>query len=66
VERPVAVVVVREGHATDEPSIKAWVGERVAKWMIPDRIIFVDAIPRTGVGKFLKRELRERYNDLLA
>ncbi len=65
VERPVAVVVLREGHAVDEPSVKAWIGERVAKWMIPDRILVVDAIPRTGVGKFLKRELRERYHDLL-
>jgi fatty-acyl-CoA synthase len=41
-------------------------GERIAKWMVPDRIIFVDAIPRTGVGKFLKRELREKYRDLLS
>ena len=66
VERPVAIVVVRDGHTVDEPSVKAWVGERVAKWMIPDRVVFVDAIPRTGVGKFLKRELRERYGDLLS
>ena len=66
VERPVAVVVLRDGHVADEPAVKAWVGERVAKWMIPDRIVFIDAIPRTGVGKFLKRELRERYHDLLA
>jgi fatty-acyl-CoA synthase len=65
VERPVVVVALREGKTVDEPSLKAWIGERVAKWMIPDRVIFVDAIPRTGVGKFLKRDLRERYHDLL-
>ncbi len=65
VERPVAVVALRDGLTTDEPSIKAWLGERVAKWMIPDRVIFVDAIPRTGVGKFLKRDLRAQYKDLL-
>ena len=35
------------------------------KWQIPDRIVFVEAIPRTGVGKFLKRELRDRYRDSL-
>jgi acyl-CoA synthetase (AMP-forming)/AMP-acid ligase II len=33
--------------------------------MIPDRVIFIDVIPRTGVGKFLKRELRERFHSLL-
>ncbi len=65
VERPVAVVALREGAALDEPSLQAWLGERLVKWQIPDRVLFVDAIPRTGVGKFLKRELRERYRDLL-
>jgi len=65
VERPVAVVALREGQHVDEASLQAWIGERVAKWMIPDRILFVDAIPRTGVGKFLKRELREQHKTLL-
>ncbi|MBD5633545.1 MAG: long-chain fatty acid--CoA ligase [Candidatus Eremiobacteraeota bacterium] len=65
VERPVAVVALREGRTVDEPSLQAWIGERVAKWMIPDRVVFVETIPRTGVGKFLKRDLRKRYNDLL-
>jgi len=65
VERPVAVVVLREGQQADEPGIQAWLGERVVKWMIPDRVIFIDVIPRTGVGKFLKRELRERFHSLL-
>ncbi|MBD5657437.1 MAG: AMP-binding protein, partial [Candidatus Eremiobacteraeota bacterium] len=64
-ERPVAVVAVRDGSAVDEAVLQAWLGERVAKWMIPDRVVFVDSIPRTGVGKFLKRDLRERYKDLL-
>jgi fatty-acyl-CoA synthase len=66
IERPIAVVALREGHAVDEPSLQAWIGERVAKWQIPDRVVFVDAIPRTGVGKFLKRDLRERYKDILS
>jgi len=65
VERPVAVVVLREGQQADESGIQAWLGERVVKWMIPDRVIFIDVIPRTGVGKFLKRELRERFHSLL-
>jgi acyl-CoA synthetase (AMP-forming)/AMP-acid ligase II len=65
VERPVAVCVLRDGQSVDEPSLQAWLAERVAKWWVPDRVVFVDAIPRTGVGKFLKRELRERYRELL-
>jgi fatty-acyl-CoA synthase len=65
VERPIAVVALREGQSVDETSLQAWLGERVVKWQIPDRVVFVDAIPRTGVGKFLKRDLRERYRDLL-
>ncbi len=65
-ERPVAAVVLRADAVGDEVAIRAWLGERVAKWWLPDRIVFLDAIPRTGVGKFLKRDLRERYADLLA
>jgi fatty-acyl-CoA synthase len=45
--------------------LQAWLGERVAKWWIPDRVVFVEAIPRTGVGKFLKRDLRAQYKNLL-
>ena len=64
-ERPIAAVVKREGADIDEGSLRDWLGEKVAKWWLPDRIVFVDAIPRTGVGKFLKRDLREKYHDLL-
>jgi fatty-acyl-CoA synthase len=66
VERPVAVVVLREGSSADEAALRTWLSERVAKWWVPDRVVFVDAIPRSGVGKFLKRELRARYETLLS
>jgi fatty-acyl-CoA synthase len=36
---------------------------RVAKWWIPDEVIFVDAIPKTSVGKFAKRFLRDRFKE---
>jgi 3-(methylthio)propionyl---CoA ligase len=65
VERPVAIVVLREGADLSEESLKQWLSDRVAKWWVPDRVVFVDALPLTGVGKFLKRELRERFKDLL-
>lgn len=65
IERPIAAVVVRDGAVASEDELRAWLGERIAKWWIPDRVVFLDAIPRTGVGKFLKRALRENYADLL-
>jgi acyl-CoA synthetase (AMP-forming)/AMP-acid ligase II len=64
-ERPVAAVVVREGQTLSEDELRGWLKEALATWQIPDRVVFVDAIPRTGVGKFLKRELRASYATLL-
>jgi fatty-acyl-CoA synthase len=66
VERPVAVVTLRDGKTATEESIKSWLSERVAKWWVPDRIMFIDVMPLTGVGKFLKRDLRERFKDVLS
>ena len=63
-ERPVAAVVLREGESLAEDDLREWLASKMAKWQIPDRFLFIDAIPRTGVGKFLKRELRDRYKDL--
>jgi acyl-CoA synthetase (AMP-forming)/AMP-acid ligase II len=65
-ERPVAAVVLRDGFTLDEGGMREWLATKLAKWQVPDRVLFVDAIPRSGVGKFLKRELRERYRDLFA
>lgn len=65
-ERPVAAVVVREGQTLTEEALRAFLETQLSKWQIPDRVIFVDAIPRTGVGKFLKRDLRARYEHLFA
>ena len=42
-----------------------WVGNRVAprlaKWQLPDRVVFIDEVPKTSVGKFSKKTLRDRY-----
>jgi fatty-acyl-CoA synthase len=65
IERPIAAVVVRDGATANEDELREWLGARIAKWWIPDRVVFLDAIPRTGVGKFLKRALREQYAELL-
>jgi fatty-acyl-CoA synthase len=40
-----------------------FLSDKVAKWWLPDDIVLVDEIPKTSVGKFSKRDLRERFAD---
>jgi len=66
-ERPLAVVVRQDGVRTDDEALRRELCEllsaKFAKWQIPDAIVFVDAIPRTSVGKFQKSRLREQFKD---
>jgi fatty-acyl-CoA synthase len=64
-ERPAAFVVVHEGAEVTEDELLAHLRERVAKWWLPDEIVFIDEIPKTGTGKFDKKVVRDRYADLL-
>lgn len=67
-ERPVAAVVLKDefkGKVAKEDILK-FIEPNFAKWWLPDDVIFMDAIPKTSVGKFLKRELREQLKDHLA
>jgi fatty-acyl-CoA synthase len=60
-ERPVACVVLRPEAprtADTKVDIRAFLEPRVAKWWLPDDIVFLDHIPKTSVGKFSKKELR--------
>jgi fatty-acyl-CoA synthase len=59
-ERPCACVVARPGSGLDEAAIRAFLADRVAKWWLPDRVVFIDEVPKTGVGKFDKKVLRAR------
>jgi fatty-acyl-CoA synthase len=43
--------------------LRAFLEPQFAKWWLPDAFEFIDAIPRTSAGKFLKSALRERYQD---
>jgi fatty-acyl-CoA synthase len=65
VERPLACVVPKPDQigrlAADE--IIEFLRPQVARWWLPDGVVFLDAIPKTGVGKFDKKVLRERYRD---
>jgi fatty-acyl-CoA synthase len=64
-ERPVAFVVARQGAAVSEDELIEHLRPRVAKWWLPDRVIFIDEIPKTGTGKFDKKVVRQRYADVL-
>jgi fatty-acyl-CoA synthase len=60
-ERPVAVVVRKPGATESGEELIASIGDQFPKWWLPDRIEFVDEIPKTATGKFSKRTLRERF-----
>jgi fatty-acyl-CoA synthase len=60
-ERPLAVVVLKEGQTVTEDQLREHLREQVAKWWIPDRFEFVNEIPKTAVGKFKKTALREQF-----
>jgi fatty-acyl-CoA synthase len=60
-ERPLAAVVRRAGSAVTDDQLREFLAERVAKWWLPERIEFVDEIPKTSVGKFKKTELRKMF-----
>jgi fatty-acyl-CoA synthase len=60
-ERPLAVVVIREGAEAGPEELRDHLGLQYAKWQLPDRFEFIDEIPRTATGKFKKTELRGRF-----
>jgi fatty-acyl-CoA synthase len=60
-ERPLAVVVAKDGAVVCADDLRAFLAPRFAKWWLPDDIVFVAEIPKTSTGKFLKRRLREEY-----
>ncbi|HKV21001.1 MAG TPA: long-chain fatty acid--CoA ligase [Mycobacterium sp.] len=62
-ERPLAVVVVNEGAEVCAADLREFLGERVVRWMLPERWAFIDAVPLTSVGKFDKKTIRARYAD---
>jgi fatty-acyl-CoA synthase len=60
-ERPLAAVVLREGMDASAKELRDHLGSEFAKWQLPDRIEFIETIPRTATGKFKKTALRERF-----
>ncbi|SMR72770.1 fatty-acyl-CoA synthase [Aliiroseovarius halocynthiae] len=64
-ERPMIVAVKADGANPTEEEVIALFADKVAKWQIPDAVVFTDAIPLNGTGKMLKNKLREQFGDTL-
>ena len=62
-ERPLLLVVKRPGAVVDREAVLAHLAARVAKWWLPDDVLFVESLPHTATGKLLKTRLRELYRD---
>jgi fatty-acyl-CoA synthase len=62
-ERPLLVVVRRPGQEVSREALLAHFDGKVAKWWLPDDVVFADALPMGGTGKIQKNKLREQYKD---
>jgi fatty-acyl-CoA synthase len=62
-ERPMACVVLKPGETLTRGEVIAWLEPRVAKWWLPEEVEFIDEVPKTSVGKFSKKDLRDRFAD---
>ena len=64
-ERPLAEVVLRSGAEATKEELLEHLGHRVVSWWLPNEIVFVEELPKTGTGKFDKKVVRDRYADVL-
>jgi fatty-acyl-CoA synthase len=60
-ERPLLVVVRKPGQTLDRDAMLGFLDGKIAKWWMPDDVVFVDSIPHTGTGKVSKLQLREQF-----
>ncbi len=64
-ERPIAAIALKKGMTATEAELTALLEKQFAKFWLPDAYVFVEQIPRTSTGKFLKSALREKYGKML-
>ena len=64
-ERPIAFVVAAPDSEPVAEDLIEFLRGKVADWWLPDRVIFIDEIPKTGTGKFDKKVVRDQYADVL-
>ncbi len=62
-ERPMLVIVLKADQTADSGDIRRHLEGRIARWWMPDDIVFVDDLPHTATGKVSKLQLRERFHD---
>jgi len=62
-ERPLLVVVTHGDAKVDKAQILAFLESKVAKWWLPDDVVFIDELPHTATGKIAKARLREQLKD---
>jgi fatty-acyl-CoA synthase len=63
-ERPLLILVRKPEAALEKQEILDFLAARVAKWWVPDDVVFVDSLPVGGTGKVQKNELRKVYGGL--
>ncbi len=64
-ERPILIAVKAEGEDPTAEEVLAVFDDKIAKWQVPDTVIFVEALPIGATGKVLKRKLKEEFGDVL-
>jgi len=62
-ERPLATVVVVEGESVSPTELREFLGRSMPAWQLPERWSFIPEVPKTSVGKFDKKVIRQRYAD---
>ena len=62
-ERPLAAVVLHEGAEATVEELRDFLAAKVVRWWLPERWTFVDAVPKTSVGKYDKKTIRARHAD---
>ena len=62
-ERPLMVVVLKDGQTATKDEILAFLKGKIANWWLPDDVVFVGAIPHTATGKIQKTVLRDKFKD---
>ena len=64
-ERPILLAIMKPGSTTSANDIKEFLSDKIAKFWMPDEVVFVESLPHTATGKLLKINLRKEYHEYL-
>jgi fatty-acyl-CoA synthase len=64
-ERPLLIIIRDAGSDIEKEGVLAYLDGKIAKWWMPDDVVFVDEIPHTATGKVQKMELRKQFKDFI-